>query len=291
MLSEKFPESLAQISLLAFLILPMLVKSSLLTVFGTVHFFSSVASVGATRKETPVDACVALCSLYPGIKCYGVHDHDGKCEKMYMDEKGAIHISDAPKSEWKSVTTAHAKSTVFVSAEKCTEICQQTSGCGSSYCKDNGYCHGLFWDSFHARSACYQTENTPCKEATPISCVIEAKIVASKPEIANETGTVSKDAAGDENNTRSTGSEQPTETVEESSAPRQVTSTEAHNGNVLTPPQAPETGAKSSGVKVEAADKSVVDAKSNEAGPAKSSRFPTGVMTTLAVMVCGYIIM
>ena len=117
-----------------------------------------------------VDPCKTICNLSSAGDCSKVKAVDSICLNLYKDQHSGAYFVSEGRSDLLQVTISQAFGSVSTKSRTCEEICRNTTGCSSSFCKSNNHCQGLFWNTLHPEVFCFQTIANPCQHNTPLHC-------------------------------------------------------------------------------------------------------------------------
>lgn len=117
-----------------------------------------------------VDPCKTICNLSSAGDCSKVKAVNSICLNLYKDQHSGAYFVSEGRSDLLQVTISQAFGTVSTKSRTCEEICGNTTGCSSSFCKSNNHCQGLFWNTLHPEVFCFQTIANPCQHNTPLHC-------------------------------------------------------------------------------------------------------------------------
>jgi hypothetical protein len=170
---------------------------SLTTVIATAttpHPDVSVRSISKPRSV--VDPCVTYCHARGAGDCSIVHASDSECVNLLQLDGDNITVAstDAAGSRRVPVSTARQA----VSTSSCSSACEQTTGCTGSFCKPNGHCHGLFWETLNPVQYCFHSDTHSCNPNLPLLCGSDESTSVTTAALAStarsSTATKARDA-------------------------------------------------------------------------------------------------
>jgi len=133
------------------------------------------------------DVCGLLCEgssdcIEGGKGSYCKHwNYPAVCQGFYWNsavpDDGYFYWNGTGNQTW-PLTCEDANYLVYEDCSRhltCEDLCLLTPDCvesqqASSYCKTNGDCFGLYWESFENRTQCYFNGSNDCPETTPVKC-------------------------------------------------------------------------------------------------------------------------
>ena len=153
---------------------------AVLALFGASHM-----TVTATRPA--IDPCATLCAMRNAANCSRVQAMNGVCERLFWDSEKMLRVGDVSEPGWKPITSSEAVELTTIRGETCQDVCDRTSGCAISFCKDNGHCQALFWEG--TDGFCHHSTHSACRQDKPLLCRRVGDELPSTPTPVNTTST------------------------------------------------------------------------------------------------------